>query len=124
VLAYEEKLLGTEEIVAACLDRYRAAAIPARPVAWDRIGLDYATVEQASVIVTDRHLDWVLSPHTRPDDHTPLFRRLDADGWTIHVVVPLESLGETHAALRTAPVLLQAWWADGGGVHFGRPEIP
>ena len=124
MLAYEEKLLGTEDVVGACLDRYRSVGIPAREVQWQSLALNHAVPEQTSVIVTDRRLDWVLPPNVRPDDHASLFRRLAADEWTIHILLPLESLGEAHRALRTTPVLLQGWWSDEGGVHFGRPEIP
>jgi hypothetical protein len=124
VLAYEEKLLGTEDVVEACLDRYRSAGIPAREVRWESLSLSNAAPEHAPVIITDGRLDWVLPPNGQPGDHVSLFRRLAADEWTIHILLPLEALGEAHRALRTTPVFLQGWWADEGGVQFGRPEIP
>jgi len=124
VLAYESTVLGTEAIMDACLDRYRAAGLSARSVAWNRLALDEATGDQSSVIVSDECLDWVLAAHGDPAAHRPVFRRLAADGWQIHVLVPLERMGEAHRGLRGVDVRLQGWWLDDGSVHFGQPEIP
>ncbi|MFZ0492286.1 MAG: hypothetical protein WAM81_03690 [Acidimicrobiia bacterium] len=124
MLAYEPTVLETETIVDACLDRYRAAGLSARPVAWSRLALDEAADDQASVIVSNECLDWVLTPLGDPAAHRPVFRRLAADGWQVHVLVPLERMGEAHRGLRGVAVRLQGWWLDDGSVHFGRPEIP
>ena len=125
MLAYEMTLLETEAIVDACIDRYHAAGLSARAVAWTRFALDQTSDEEASVVVSDEHrLDWILAPHADAGGHRPVFRRLATDGWQVHVVVPLERLGHAHRGLRGAEVMLQGWWTDDGGVHFGRPEIP
>jgi hypothetical protein len=125
VLAYETTLLETEGIVDACVERYRAAGLSAHPVAWSRLALDQTGDDQASVVVSDECcLDWVLASHSDPASHRPIFRRLSADGWLVYVLVPLDRLGEAHRGLRGIDVLLQGWWLDEGGVHFGRPETP
>ena len=124
MLAYESTTLETEAIVDACLDRYRAAGLPARSVAWNRLAVDEATGEESSVIISDEYIDWVLTDQGDPGAHRPVFRRLVADGWQIHVLVPLERMGEAHRGLRGVDVRLQGWWLDDGSVHFGQPEIP
>lgn len=125
MLAYETTLLETETIVDACIDRYRAAGLSARAVAWTRFGLDQTPDDEASVVVSDDCcLDWILAPHADAAGHRPIFRRLAVDGWQVHVLVPLERLGEAHRCLRGVDVMLQGWWTDDGGVHFGRPETP
>ncbi len=125
MLAYETTLLETESIVDACLDRYHALGFSAHPVEWSRLALDQAADDQASVVVSDECcLDWIVSPRVDPVDYRPIFRRLAGDGWQVHVLVALERLGEAHRGLRGVDVMLQGWWTDDGGVHFGRPEIP
>lgn len=125
MLAYETTLLETEAIVDACIDRYHATGLSARAVTWTRFGLERASDDEASVVVSDECcLDWILASHADPGSHRPIFRRLAADGWRVHVLVPLDRLGDAHRGLRGAEVMLQGWWTDDGGVHFGRPEIP
>ncbi len=124
MLAYESTVLETEAIIDACLDRYRSVGLSARPIAWNRLALDKRADDRSSVVVSDECLDWVLTPHADPGAHRPLFRRLAADGWRVHVLVPLERMGEAHRGLRGVDVRLQGWWLDDGSVHFGQPEIP
>ncbi len=121
MLAYQTEATGV--VAAACLERYRSLGIPAELLPWQRLDLDEELETIVSVICTDNRLDWVLGDaDTAP--FIDAFRRLSGQGYANHVLVPMELLGETHQALRGAPVLLQGFWEDGDGVHFWRPEIP
>jgi hypothetical protein len=124
MLAYDERVHATGIVLDACLDRYRRLGVAAEPLEWDRVDLHGPEVRTATVVRTERRLDWILTADTPLGDHVPLFERLVAEGWTVHALVPIETLGGAHRALRGCPIRLQGWWTDGGGVHFGRPEIP
>lgn len=122
MLAFDTKVDETEIIVEACLNRYHALGIEAEAISWSSISLDDVTV--CPVIKTDRRLDWIVARDTPSNAQITVFALMADEGWTVHALVPMEQLGAAHAELRGAPVRLQGWWIDDGGVHFGRPEIP
>jgi len=124
VLAFDAKVDETQIVVEACLDRYRALGIDAEAISWDRVTLEDLSTNATPVIKTERRLDWILTRDTPRRAHALVFRRLVGEGWTVHALVSLETLGKAHRELRGAPIRLQGWWIDERGVHFGRPEIP
>jgi len=124
LLAFDTRVDETEVVVEACLDRYRALGLEAEALSWDQVSLDDLSRHATPVIKTERRFDWILARETPCGADGPLLSRLAGEGWTVHVLVSMDRVGEAHRELRGTPIRLQGWWIDEGDVHFGRPEIP
>lgn len=127
-LALTRELTDIDEVAEACLDAYRWAGEVADPMSWNRLflgeSITEAPITPAVVARSARTIECVLPHHANPVDYLPGFRRMMSEDWTVTLLVHSSEMGLAHAQMRGSEITLQAWWFEGGVVHFGRPEIP
>ena len=127
-LAIETETTEVDSILAACAKRYAALRVEVDQLVWDRIELRDGSPGASSIrgVVVPRHqrIECVLPPTADLPTHVEALGRLAGGGWEVWALVPMGSMGDAHRLMRGVPVRLQAWWTDGGDIHFGRPETP
>lgn len=127
-IAFQPEWNESERVVDAAMIGYGALGTAARPVALSAIvdrSIDISVGGLlCAVVMQSRSVEIVLDSMVNQMVLREAIDSLAYRDWSVTVLVPIDAVGDAHAALRGALCNLQPWWDEDGEIMFGGYELP